>query len=161
MAGLDHLLFIKAKICWGFPPHTVVDHTRIMKKYLRTIVALALVIILAGNSKGEEETEKKPCKDHPLLSGPCYKVRGRMSFANGTPSLRIWLVGTKRILGISEGRFYLKEYSNVPEELIRQLTWDTFMCADFTVCPFTDDKPGVMRMGCVESAENIKIKKRK
>ena len=90
-----------------------------------------------------------------MLSGPCYKVRGRMSLANGTPSVRIWLVGTKRILGISEGRFYLEEYANVPEELVRQLKWDNVIFADFTVCPFTDDKPGVMRLVCVEAAENV------
>ena len=96
-----------------------------------------------------------------MLSGPCYQVRGRMSLANGTPSVRIWPVGTKRIIGVSEGRFYLEEYANVPDELVRQLTWDNAMFADFTVCPFTDDKPGVMRLVCVESAENVEIRERK
>ncbi|MGZ3649295.1 MAG: hypothetical protein ACXU9G_09760, partial [Syntrophales bacterium] len=78
----------------------------------------------------------------------------------GNPSVRIWPVGTNRILGIDEGLFYLEGHENVPKELVRQLTWDTVMFADFTVCPFTDDQPGVMRSICVESAENISIRKR-
>jgi hypothetical protein len=50
---------------------------------------------------------------------------------------------------------------NVPDTLVRRLSWETAMFADFTVCPFTDDKPGEMRMICVESADNISIKKSK
>jgi hypothetical protein len=34
--------------------------------------------------------QQKSCKDHPQLSGPCFKLRGRLSIHNGTPSLRIW-----------------------------------------------------------------------
>ena len=131
-------------------------------KIMRIILPLFLLILfLAATSSGEEKPNKKSCKEHPMLSGPCFKVRGRMSFFNGNPSARIWPVGTKRMLGISEGRFYLEGYVNVPEELVRRLSWDTEMFADFTVCPFTDDRPGEMRLICVESADNISIKKRK
>jgi len=131
-------------------------------KRLRLLAAFtifAICVVSSGN--GGEQVKKKTCKEHPMLSGPCYQVRGRMSLANGTPSVRIWPVGTKRIIGVSEGRFYLEEYANVPDELVRQLTWDNAMFADFTVCPFTDDKPGVMRLVCVESAENVEIRERK
>jgi hypothetical protein len=65
------------------------------------------------------------------------------------------------MLGISQGRFYLQDYVNVPDELVRRFSWETAMFADFTVCPFTDNRPGEMRMICVESAENISIKARK
>jgi hypothetical protein len=30
--------------------------------------------------------------------------------------------------------------------------------ADFTVCPFTPDKPGVMRMVCVDSATKVTVR---
>ena len=121
---------------------------------------IILLFLLPGIGNSEENPKKKSCKDHPMVSGPCFKVRGRMAFYNGTPSVRIWPVGTKRILGISEGRFYQGGYDNVPGELVGQLTWDTAMFADFTICPFTDEQPGVMRLICVESAENISIRKR-
>ena len=65
-----------------------------------------------------------------------------MGFANGTPSLKIWLIGSKRILGISEERFYFKDYSNVPEELVHQITWESEMFADFIVCPLRKTFPG-------------------
>jgi len=123
------------------------------------IVAIVSVVCLAVLVRSEDQVTKKTCKEHPMLSGLCYKIRGRMSLSNGAPSVRIWPVGTKRMLGISEGRFYLKEYVNVPDKLVSQLTWDNAMFADFTVCPFTDDKPGVMRFVCVESAENIEVRK--
>lgn len=106
---------------------------------------------------GKVKPKKKLCKEHPMLSGPCFKLSGRMSFSNGNPSIRIWRVGTDRVLGISE----IEGFANVPDELVQQLSWETAMFADFTVCPFTDDKQGVMRLICVESAENISIKKRK
>ncbi len=63
------------------------------------------------------------------------------------------------MLAIGEGEFLLDGYENLPQELERQLNWENAMFADFLVCPFTDDKPGVMRQVCVESAENISIRK--
>jgi hypothetical protein len=125
------------------------------------MIITILTICMASSGISEERAMKKTCKQHPMLSGPCYMVRGRMSLANGTPSIRIWPVGTKRILGISEGRFYLKEYANVPDKLVQQISWDNVIFADFTVCPFTNDRPGVMRLVCVESAEHVQVTKRK
>jgi hypothetical protein len=128
-------------------------------KITRIILPVFFLILFFAATGSSEEPNKKSCKEHPTLSGPCFKVRGRMSFFNGNPSARIWPVGTKRMLGISEGRFYLDDYVNVPDELVRQISWETAMFADFTVCPFTDDRPGEMRMICVESADNISIRK--
>lgn len=123
-----------------------------------TGVAVAILLFVTATGNGEDKLKKKSCKEHPMLSGDCFKVTGRMFLSNGTPSIRIWPVGTKRILGISEGRFYLDDYGNVPDELVQQLSWKTAIYADFTVCPFTNDKPGVMRLVCVESAKNVSIR---
>lgn len=80
-----------------------------------------------------------------------------MSLYNGTPSIRIWPVGTKRILGVSEGENNNEDYKYLPDNIEDKLNWENAIFADFTVCPFTEDKPGVMRLVCVESVENIKI----
>ncbi len=129
---------------------------------LAVFAAAAVVLVFGAHGAGGETREtRKPCKDHPMLSGSCYAVRGRMTLANGTPSIRIWPVGTRRILGVSEGRFFLKDYRNIPDDLAGLLTWENAVFADFTVCPFTDDRPGVMRFVCVESAENVEVKSRK
>jgi len=132
-----------------------------MNKFRFMLIATLQIILVVSICSGAEKPKKKSCKEHPQLSGACFKVKGRMSFSNGNPSVRIWPVGTDRMLGISEGRFYLEDYANVPENLVQQLNWENAMFADFTVCPFTDDEPGVMRYVCVESAENILIRKRK
>jgi len=146
------------------PDHQIVDFvpsvgiTRFIYVHHGTVSEVDVRLIEFGKGTPVEKS-KKSCREHPMLSGSCFKIRGRMSLSNGTPSVRIWPVGTNRILGVSEGRFYLEDYANVPGELVRQLSWETAMYADFTVCPFNDDEPGVMRLICVESAENISIRK--
>jgi len=130
-----------------------------MKTIKLISIVLALFLCNTAISSGENKTKKKACKEHPILSGPCFKVHGRMSLYNGTPSIRIWPTGTKRILGVSEGEYYNEEYKYLPDKLEDKLNWENAIFADFTVCPFTEDKPGVMRLVCVESAENIKIQK--
>lgn len=100
-----------------------------------------------------------PCREHPQVNGPCFKVYGRIRVYNGTPSVRIWPVGTNRLLGVSEGRFYNPEYSNMPPDLSDLLTWDKEIFADLIVCPFTPDEPGVMRLVCIDSVSNVIVKK--
>ena len=54
----------------------------------------------------------------------------------------------------------LLSYVNIPDELLDKMEgdWHKEMFADFLVCPFRDDEPGVMRPICVESAENIFVR---
>lgn len=106
----------------------------------------------------EEAHYIKPCKAQPQLAGVCFEIRGRMAIYNGNPSLRIWHVGTKRLLGLSKHRGSINEDYYVPKELLEQLSFGKAMYADFTICPLTDDEPGVMRLACVESAEDISIR---
>jgi len=64
-----------------------------------TAVSLICTVILAqptGASKAADH-----CKNNAYLVGQCFRLHGRAFFSNGTPSLRIWHVGTKRILGVS------------------------------------------------------------
>jgi len=69
-------------------------------------------------------------------------------------------VGSHRLLGISEGRFAFSGSANLPPELVDELDgFDNEMFADFLVCVFTDDKPGVMRLVCVESATKIVVRR--
>jgi hypothetical protein len=83
-----------------------------------------------------------------------------MNYSNGTPSVRIWRVGTKRILGVSEQRFRLDGFCNLPPDLAGKLSWETDLFGDFTVCPLTEEKPGRMQMVCVESGANLELRKR-
>jgi hypothetical protein len=73
------------------------------------------------------------CSSDPNIVGACYKIHGRISAYNGTPTLRIWRIGTDRILGVEDD-------ISVPEPLSRQLGWDVDVYADFELCPFTHER---------------------
>ena len=123
---------------------------------------LAAFLIMYGLCQAAESVSKKSCKQHPQLSGPCFKLRGRLSIYNETPSLRIWPVGTTSLLGVSEGRFAHPDVDNIPPQVRARLgSFDDELFGDFTVCPFENDKPGVMRLICVEAATNIVLRQRR
>lgn len=98
---------------------------------------------------------ERPCSEHPQLVGACFTVRGRMRAYNGNPSIRVWRVGTTRILGVSDQRFKLPDVVNLPADIESLVTTGRDLYADFVVCPFTREAPGVMQLVCVESASNV------
>ena len=62
----------------------------------------------------------------------------------------------------AEGRFAHPDVDNIPSQLRARLgKFDDELFADFTVCPFENDKPGVMRLICVEAATNIVVRQRR
>jgi hypothetical protein len=118
---------------------------------------------------------KIPCKT-PENASMCYWTRGRLNFANGNPSYRIWKVGTTRILGVYSGPGSQRvdpldnEHPEFPANLAHAyvaeygrnvaLNRDTPyllgpVFAEFEVCPLEPDTPGTMQAACIESAKNI------
>ena len=79
---------------------------------------------------------------------------------NGSPTYRIWPIGTKRMLGISGGLFGKRGYRSIPGDLETKLAWDVNVFGDFVVCPFQPDKPDHMRLVCVDAATNVVIRPR-
>jgi hypothetical protein len=123
--------------------------------------AAALGAVGASPFAGARDWEgHRPCREHPKLSGPCFSVHGSMAYWNGNPSVRISKLGTKRVLGVSEGRFFVPGYVNLPEPIESRLGWDTSLVGDFLVCPFTDERPGAMRLVCVESGDHLQTQRR-
>lgn len=127
-----------------------------MAVVLASLIALmmSLWVAFAGGARQAE----RPCREHPQLIAPCFTVHGRMRYYNGAPAIRIWPVGTDRLLGVSEGRFALSGYSNLPVWFRDTLDSNREIYADFVVCPFTRDEPGVMRLVCVDGASKIVTK---
>jgi hypothetical protein len=84
-----------------------------------------------------------------------------MTSCSGVPSLRIWIVGTKRILGVTDGRGHPAGDDMLPVKLDKMLSADgpcgKAAYGDFTVCPLTPDRPGVMRRVCVLDAEKLVV----
>ena len=122
-----------------------------------SLIGGVLGVHVTGAPTAESQGCGKPCRDHPKLSGPCFGVRGRMNFANGAPSVRIWRVGTNRILGVSEG-YAGAGYCNLPPDILGRLSWESDLFADFVVCPFEPSRPGVMQLVCVDSATAISVR---
>jgi hypothetical protein len=65
------------------------------------------------------------------------------------------------MLGVSEQRFALPGYRNVPVDIENKLDTDSEMFGDFLVCPFTRSQPGEMQLVCIESGKNLVVRKRK
>jgi hypothetical protein len=92
------------------------------------------------------------CKSDPDIVDACFKVHGRLSAWNGPHTMRIWRIGTSRILGVQD--------DIMPEDLTSKMDLDVEAYGDFEVRPFTRERSAEMRMVCIEKAENVVIKKR-
>ena len=129
------------------------------------IVAIlaSLILLISSNVSlpfSNLESAEKSCREHPQVIGKCFAVRGRLSVYNGAPAVRLWRIGTRRVLGVSEQRFSLPGYRNLPESLTQQLNGDNEIVGDFLVCPFTKPKPSEMQLVCIESAKNVSVQNR-
>ena len=129
---------------------------------MRTRITTSFFLILCGSvsAMSPPVAAEKSCREHPQLIGKCFRVHGRLSTYNGNPAVRLWRVGTRRVLGVSDQRFSLPEYRNLPEGLTNQLNGENEIIGDFLVCPFTPAKPREMQLVCIESAKNFVVKKR-
>lgn len=117
---------------------------------MKAILGLTLLVFAALPMQAGE---RRLCKGNPDLVGQCFKVRGRIYIANGAPAIRIWRVGSNRILGV-----HAPEDENVPvdlDQMIKANSPFTRFYGDFEVCPFTREEPKVMQMVCVESATHL------
>ncbi len=97
-----------------------------------TRMATSLLLILCGSiSAFPPQSVEKSCREHPQLVGKCFRVHGRLSTHNGNPAVRLWRIGTRRVLGVSDQRFSLPGYRNIPEELAKQLDGENNLYGDF------------------------------
>jgi len=126
----------------------------------RWVLILIIVTLNIVTTMSASTVPDKTCRDHPNLVGKCFTVHGRLAVYNGAPALRIWRIGTKRMLGVSEQRFAVPGYRNVPEEISSHVDQDKAIVAEFLVCPFTKPKQKEMQMVCIEKANNLVVKPR-
>ena len=132
-----------------------------MKNILMSFFVFFILLFSFGYSLGERSEDlKKPCNNLNGIIGDCFTFEGRPSLFNGNPSLRIWRIGTKRILGVHE---IINETTGeepcIPENLKKAIN-DNFsieVYGEFTVCPLTKAEPGVMQMVCVDSVKITKV----
>jgi len=109
----------------------------------------AIVALLIGSGAGQ--SQPVACKDNPKIVEACYSVRGVLFYANGTPSTRILVVGSKRILGVHDEEHGMPEYIS---KLIPNFNDEVH--GNFVVCPYSKRQLGHMQFVCIESEKNLK-----
>lgn len=124
-----------------------------------TLLAAGCLSVLGSPQKIPKR--KIACKT-PENATTCYWAHGRLANYNGTPTLRLWKIGTKRILAIHSGPGYKRgdnkenENPEVPANVDRAFKTDlTQVYGDFEICPLEPEHAGVMQDACIESAKNI------
>jgi hypothetical protein len=117
-----------------------------MMRVLFVWVLGALGVILAGPAETKE------------ASWPCYWVQGRMTAGNGTPSTRIWPVGTHRMLGVVNPGHPDVDAGEMPEKVLNLLTRqnDFTVWGNFYVCPVAPVRAGWMRFVVVKGARRLR-----
>ena len=120
----------------------------------RTIVhvgAILAAVFLVMNTEGRTE-DSWQCRAKPIE--PCFKHHGRLSSQNGV-ALKIWLVGTKRIVALDN------DFSDLPpvvQKYLEMTSMDhSYIYGDFDICPTGPDIPGHMRRVCVTDGKNLVV----
>jgi len=127
------------------------------------VVFLFLLLALVTSAAPRTDREPHSCRTRPDVVGKCFRVHGRLSVYNGTPSIRLSPQGSKRLLGIIDPN----DTSNapgpsvLPEEIKGKLDWDKNVFGDFLVCPLTRSHPGKMQTVCIESGQNLIVREHK
>lgn len=121
------------------------------------VVVLVVALVVPISVAADPPLDLTPrCAANPKLVGDCFQVHGRLFAANGTPGLRIWIVGTKRILGIHN--FDVEQGpSGIPDCLSPHIGFGKNLYADFLICPFSPDREGWMRSVCIDSASSMVV----
>jgi hypothetical protein len=126
--------------------------------FTRMATSLFLVLGSSLSAMSPSPAAEKTCREHPQLVDKCFSVHGRLATYNGNPAVRLSRFGKRQLLGVSDQRFSLSGYRNIPEDLAQQLNGESSITGDFLVCPFTHPRPGEMQLICIESAKNIAVK---
>ena len=142
-----------------------------MKSFMVSSTFLSLFLMSSGLQTHHLELRKIPCKT-PKNAASCYWTHGRLRIGNGTPAVRLWKIGTHRILGIYSGPSTYhpsaadpdhgdNEHPELPAEARlglwakgEEYSGGGTIFGDFEVCPLEPEKPGVMQAACIESAKN-------
>jgi len=101
----------------------------------------------------------------PELAPSCIQVRARLWEGNGTPSTRLWPIGSHHIYGIYSNQYgFAHDESTLdneapelhftfPRPVPDQGGWAVF--GDFEVCPLEPQIQGHMQAACLASASHV------
>ena len=111
------------------------------------LAALLLALSLSTAAASE-------CRDDPKRVDACFTVHGRVSIGANL-RLRLWPVGTHRLLAIAYPPGGGEKDPFMPENLRALLDLQSAIFGDYEICPLSPERPGRMRFVCVESARRL------
>ena len=101
----------------------------------------------------------------PQIAQSCIHFRGRLTAGEGTPSVRLWHIGTPHVYGIYSNRYGFTHDSEtldneapelhfkLPKDIPAAGGWTVF--GDFEVCPLEPRIEGHMQAACIASGSHI------
>jgi hypothetical protein len=134
------------------------------------IVPALIFFLTAQASTTSQHYRTLPCKT-AALAPSCIRIHGRLWQGNGTPSTRLWQIGTHHIFGIYSNQYGFthdaqtedNEDPSLPGNIGRQrdrqrnggFSYLRDVYADFDVCPLEPHIAGHMQAACIESATHV------
>ncbi|MGZ3809878.1 MAG: hypothetical protein ACXVCE_17470 [Bacteriovorax sp.] len=122
-----------------------------MSKLLFTLLGMSLLVYESsalGDWGLNQDFIVENCQSKAV--GACEEFRGRSNQTNGSGSIAIWKVGTKRIVSMSAAT------PKVNDLIKDKLDFSHILFADFKACPMEKDIPGHRIRYCIESIRNLK-----
>lgn len=130
---------------------------------------LAILLILSSApALAKDSYRQKPCKTLEIAS-TCVRIHGRLAAGNGTPSTRLWQIGSRHIYGIYSNRYGFTHdgvagdnespelHFVFPRKMPDQGGWTVY--AEFEVCPLEPFVQGHMQAACIAGATHIVVPK--
>jgi hypothetical protein len=117
----------------------------------------------SGQASANHDYRQEPCKS-PETVQSCVHFHGRLTAGNGTPSTRLWRIGSHHIYGIYSNGYGFTHDSRTLDNEAPELHFalpkeiDTFgwtVYGDFEVCPLEPLTQGHMQAACIASAAHI------
>ena len=135
-----------------------------MSTYPKLSALSVLVLLIAYNAiSGSRRTEARSCRRRPDVVGRCFSVHGRLSVYNGTPSVRLWPIGSKQLLGVLDPNDVSSAPGPtvLPDDIKLKLDWNKDVFGEFFVCPLSRRQPGRMQTICLESGKHLTVREHK
>jgi hypothetical protein len=88
-----------------------------------------------------------------IFVGPCRSFRARLVAGADNIRIRIWPIGSSRLLGYADGALKCR----LPPMLERLMEEGKPVFADVSVRPVTPSQPGSMQFACVAAADHMKV----
>ena len=122
-----------------------------------TLLALALAFVLGRPSYTQADSipaDRVCSSSDSIFVAQCFTVHARLVPGADNILVRIWPVGTTRILGYADGALKC----SLPPKIDSLMTAEQVVFADVVVRPVTRSRPGYMRFVCIATATRLVVR---